>query len=128
MGLRLTIGALRSSSVLSLYADTSEPSLTFGLSKTQSAALLPRIGEKKRAQVVAESSDIYSNLYLFRRTTRLHTPFGYRMKILLQDLPVPNLSIMPSLSYIVAPYSLSLSPLCSSICDVCKSDVPGDIL
>ena len=65
---------------------------------------------------------------IFRRNTRLHIPFGYRMRIFLQGLPVPNLSIMPSLSYIVAPYSLSLSPLCPSICDVRKSDVPGDIL
>ena len=52
----------------------------------------------------------------------------YRMRILLQDLPVPNLSIMPSLSYIVAPCSLSLSLPCLSICDVLKSDVPGDLL
>ena len=65
---------------------------------------------------------------LFLLNRRLNTPFGYGMRILLPDLPIPNLSIRPSFSYIVAPYSLSLSPPCPIICDVRKSDVPGDIL
>ena len=65
---------------------------------------------------------------LFLRNTRLNTPFGYGMRILLPDLPIPKLSIRPSFSYIVAPYSLPLSPPCPIICDVRKSDVPGDML
>ena len=48
--------------------------------------------------------------------------------MLLQDLPDPNLIIIPSRSYKITPSSRLLSPSCSGICDVRKFNGLREVL
>ena len=53
-----------------------------------------------------------SNDYLFLLNPRLHTTFGYRVRKLLNSLSYDPLSVMPTLTYALPPYSLQLEKLC----------------
>ena len=69
-----------------------------------------------------------ANDWRFVNDPRLHTTFGFRVQQLTEQLAVPEVSVMPSVSYNVAPYTLELQSICPGILSITKSNHPPQVI
>lgn len=126
LAIRLCTGAFRTSPIQSLYAESGEPSLSFRRDKL-SLQLYTRVlavpGSPTAAVLSATGSDHY-----FNRGPRRPTSLGYRVRLLLREIALPELNVTPALSFMCPPYSLDILPLCPGIIGALKSDTPSSIL
>ena len=125
-GLRSSIGAFRTSPVASLYAEAGEPSLWDRRDKLslQLYARLLGMPNTPACDVVCDRSLDHH----YTTHPRLHTPFGYRVRLLFESLRLPDLTVMSSTSYTVPPYKLRLNGLCPGIMSTSKSDTPPALM
>lgn len=126
MGLRLSTGTLRSSPVISLYAESGEPSLSYRREKL-SLQLYCRLSSMQGTPTQRIIMETQYDHY-FSNNSRLHSTFGYRIRKQLQLLLAPDPMIMPSISYNIAPYSLLLEHPCSGVTDIRRADLPNEII
>ena len=124
--LRLATGAFRSSPVVSLYAETGEPSLSHRRDKLSLQLYVRLLGMPETPAfeaVISGRSDHY-----FLRNQRLHSTFGFRMRQLLHGLHVDQPLVMPSLTYHSPPHTLPVPHLCDGIMSTIKSSMPPSAL
>ena len=90
-GIRLSLGAFRSSPVQSMYVEASEPSLgsrqdIVGL---QHYARLLRLLTSPAGSAVLDNSDVYNAEH-----TNLQRPFGIRMRELIREVNIGNVHVL----------------------------------
>lgn len=125
LGIRLSIGAFRTSPVNSLYAESGEPSLYTRrqkLSLQLYARLLGMPNTPANIAITATENDA-----LFARP-RVHTTLGYRMRDLrlAMEMQLPN--IMPTVRYHEPPWNLPAALLCEGIQNYSKSSTPAHVM
>ena len=119
LGLRLALGAFRTSPVESLYAESGELSL-----KHRREQLSLQLYARNLAMPNTPVYLSICNNTIDVKLSRLKHPpttFGYRMRNLITSIIYPPPNIMPALSYHIAPYTLQLQPQCPSINNMRKS-------
>ena len=124
--LRLATGAFRSSPVVSLYAETGEPSLSHRRDKLSLQLYVRLLGMPGTPAFEAVSSGHYDHYFLHNQ--RLHSTFGFRMRQLLQGLHVDQPHVMRSLTYHSPPHTLPVPHLCDGIMSTNKSSMPPSAL
>ena len=108
--IRICTGAFRTSPIPSLYAESGELSLDYR--RDLLSLQMYTVGDAP-ASPTCKSVTSSSNDYLFLLNPRLHTIFVYRVRKLLNSLlSCDPLSVMPTLTYALPPYSLQLEKLC----------------
>ena len=122
-GLRLSLGAFRTTPVESLYSESGEPSLYLRRDKL-SLQLYSRI--LAMPNTPANSSLINASIDpILMIKQRLPSTLGFRIRNnILPNLNFP-LHVMPALSYNIPPYTLDLPPLCPGITMYLKSKTPA---
>lgn len=117
--LRLATGAFRSTPVVSLYAETGEPSLTHRrdkLSLQLYVRLLSMPGTPAHTSATASDSD-----HLFQGNGRLHTTYGFRVRQLLLTLDADAPRVMRSLSHHRPPHTFDPPSVCSDLFGTVKT-------
>ena len=118
-GLRLSLGAFRTTPVESLYSEAGEPSLYHRREKL-SLQLYSRILAMPNTPANSSLNNCSIDPILLIKQ-RLPTTLGFRVRSnLLPNLNFPLL-VMPALSYNIPPYTLDLPPLCPGIMSYPKS-------
>ena len=120
LGVRLSLGAFRTSPVESLYAESGEPSLHVRRQKL-SLQLYARLMGMPRSPVGLMVLNA-SNDGLFDRP-RIHSTFGCRMRRLLDSSCLLSSPVSPTVAYLEPPWTLPINPLCSGLRDIPKSSV-----
>ena len=124
--LRLCTGAFRSSPVVSLYAETGEPSLNHRRDKL-SLQLYARILGMSNTPANSTITNVNYDHY-FENSPRIHSTIGYRVRKLLQSFNNPLMNVMKSITYGVPPHTLSIEPLCPGIKKTVKSSMPANVI
>ena len=124
-GLRLATGAFRTSPMESLYAETGEPSLSDRRRKLSLQLYARLLGMPGTPACTVVNDRTTDNFYLAH--PRCSPPFGYRMRQLCANLDLPNVSVMPSLSYHLPLYDLHVESLCPGIIYDVSRDTPPDV-
>ena len=90
-GIRLSLGAFRSSPVQSMYVESSEPSLSSrrDIVGLQHYARLLRLPTSPAGSVVLDNSDVYNAEH-----RNLQRPFGVRMRELMRELNIENVHVL----------------------------------
>ena len=120
--LRLATGAFKSSPVISLYAETGEPSLHYRRNKLSLqlyVRLLSMPGTPAQKGVICDNMD-----HLFLTHPRLHTTFGFRARQLLTNFDVAQPSVVPSLAYYSLPDSTTPPQVCQDLFPLQKGSNP----
>lgn len=124
--LRLCTGAFRSSPVISLYAETGESGLADRRDKLSLQLYARLLGMPHTPTYTVITNNQYD--HYFENNPRIHTTFGYRIRNLVSSLDDPHVNVMKSLTYDVAPYIMSLQPICDGIVTIVKSTLPDVIM
>ena len=124
LGLRLALGAFRSSPVESLYAESGIPSLS------RRRALLSLRWYANSLQFPSSALNIPPSLpTLFASRPRLPLPFPLRMHALLSHPSSPTLGILPFYSHITPPWLIPPPSICTSVYPTSpKSNTPPCLL
>ena len=111
LGIRLSTGAFRTSRVESLYCEAEEPSLYDRRSKLslQLYSRLSGMPDTPTYRVVFNNAhdELFTNL-------RVHSNFGYRMRLLNERLALPHIPsiVMPSFAYNNEPWCFVAQAVC----------------
>ena len=123
-GLRLTLGAFRSSPVESLYTESGIPSLS-----RRRALLSLRCYARFHQLSLAKLTIPQTLIPTFTSSPRLPTPFPLRMDTLLSHSPFPHLQPLPLSIHSIPPWLIPNPCICSSVFpDPPKSYIPPSIL
>ena len=123
-GLRLALGAFRSSPVESLYTESGMPSLS-----RRRALLSLRCYARFHQFSLTKLTIPQSLLHTFTSSPRLPTPLPVRMDTLLSHSPFPHLRPLPLSVHSIPPWLIPNPCICSSVFpDPPKSDIPPSIL
>ena len=123
--LRLATGAFRSSPVLSLYAETGEPSLAHRRDKL-SLQMYARLLAMPDTPAHSTLTSTMSDHHFLNRT--YHNPFGFRVRQLLQSLGEDPPSVMPAYGYIYLPYLMPSPTFCPGMFSMQKTRLPSSAL
>jgi len=126
LGIRLSIGAFRSSPVDSLYIESGEPSLYLRRDKL-SLQLYARLMamEGSPAYISVKDTSIDDKL---RRNRRMHNTFGYRIRNLFTSLQFEEMTVAENDQYDTAFWIVPEVDRCESVTTWTKSLTPADIL
>ena len=125
-GLRLAIGAFRTSPMESLYSEAGEPSLSFRRDKLSLQLYARLLAMPDTPAHSAATSRTLDNILAMRRS--LPSTFSCRVRDLIASLDIAPLQIIPALSYHTPPYTKQLQPFCPGICNLTKSSLPPPAL
>ena len=109
-GLRLALGAFRSSPVESLYVETGIPSLSYRRSRL-SLNYFARLHQFSINKIIVPNS----LLSAFTPPSRLPTPFYTQMQHLLSQSSLPTLNVLSITTYSFPPWLLPSSFVCPSV-------------
>ena len=121
--LPLAKGAFRSSPVLSLYAETGEPSLAHQrdkLSLQMYARLLAMPDTPAHSTLTSTTSDHHFLNWTY------HNPFGFRVRQLLRSVGEDPPSVMPAYEYFFPPYLMPSPTLCPGMFSTRKTSGEHD--
>jgi len=125
-GIRLSIGAFRSSPVESLYVESTEPSLYLRRNKI-SLQLYMRILAMEGTPAYESVADTSMD-DRYDRNPRLHTDFGYRMRRLLNELQMAEPDIAQNSDYRVPYWKTHNVNTCLNPINCTKAETPPNIL
>ena len=123
--LRLATGAFQSSPVLSLYAETGDPSLAHRRDKLSVEMYARLLAMPDTPAHSTLTSTIFDHHFLNRT---YHNPFGFRVRQLLQSLCEDPPSVMPAYEYFYPPYRMPSPTLCPGMFSTRKTRLPSSAL
>ena len=123
-GIRLSIGAFRTSPVDSLYAESGEPSLSYRRKKL-SLQLYARI--KGMPHTPYSKIVMYDENDILFGDKKYHNTFGFRARQLFVELRMDDLNVTQTVRYMSCPWTLPMVGPCANA-DNLKSTTPPAIL
>ena len=124
--LRLCTGALRSSPIQSLYAETGESSLQDRRDKLSLQLYIRMLGMPGTPAHEIVTNRIQDNFFNNNRTA--HTTIGYRIRKLLSTHRELDINVYKSLKYDIPPFTKEVHPLCNEMSNYKKSTTPPNIM